>query len=32
MGKTQVTKEFDFHPGGRIHYPMKCIDEHKGNT
>lgn len=26
-GWVTTTKEFDFRPGGRIHYGMKCIDE-----
>lgn len=24
------TKEFDFTPGGRVHYDMKCVDENQG--
>lgn len=24
------TKEFDFVPGGRVHYDMKCVDESQG--
>lgn len=24
------TKEFDFRPGGRVHYCMKCVDKNQG--
>lgn len=29
-GWETTTKEFDFTPGGRIHYGMKCVDENQG--
>lgn len=29
-GWQTTTKEFDFRPGGRIHYGMKCVDENQG--
>lgn len=29
-GWVTTTKEFNFTPGGRIHYGMKCIDEAQG--
>lgn len=29
-GWETITKEFDFTPGGRIHYRMKCVDENQG--
>jgi len=29
-GWETTTKEFDFRPGGRIHYGMKCVDENQG--
>jgi uncharacterized protein YndB with AHSA1/START domain len=29
-GWTTTTKEFDFTPGGRVHYDMKCLDESQG--
>ncbi len=29
-GWVTTTKEFDFRPGGRIHYGMKCVDESQG--
>lgn len=29
-GWETTTKEFDFTPGGRIHYDMKCVDENQG--
>jgi uncharacterized protein YndB with AHSA1/START domain len=29
-GWTTTTKEFNFSPGGRIHYDMKCVDENQG--
>ena len=29
-GWETTTKEFDFHPGGRVHYGMKCVDENQG--
>lgn len=25
-----TTKEFNFVPGGRVHYDMKCVDENQG--
>lgn len=30
-GWETVTKEFDFRPGGRVHYGMHCIDERQGD-
>lgn len=29
-GWETTTKEFEFKPGGRIHYAMKCVDESQG--
>lgn len=29
-GWETTTKEFDFKPGGRVHYDMKCVDENQG--
>ncbi len=29
-GWETTTKEFDFAPGGRVHYAMKCVDEAQG--
>lgn len=29
-GWETTTKEFDFKPGGRVHYCMKCVDESQG--
>ena len=29
-GWETTTKEFDFRPGGRLHYCMKCVDENQG--
>lgn len=29
-GWETTTKEFDFRPGGRVHYAMKCVDENQG--
>lgn len=29
-GWQTTTKEFDFRPGGRVHYDMHCIDESQG--
>lgn len=29
-GWETVTKEFNFVPGGRVHYDMKCVDESQG--
>lgn len=29
-GWQTTTKSFDFKPGGRIHYCMKCVDENQG--
>lgn len=29
-GWETTTKEFDFTPGGRVHYGMKCVDEDQG--
>lgn len=29
-GWETTAKEFDFTPGGRIHYGMKCVDENQG--
>ena len=29
-GWKTTTKEFNFTPGGRIHYGMKCVDENQG--
>lgn len=29
-GWETTTKEFDFAPGGRVHYDMKCVDENQG--
>lgn len=29
-GWETTTKEFDFRPGGKIHYGMKCVDENQG--
>ena len=29
-GWETTTKEFNFTPGGRIHYCMKCVDENQG--
>lgn len=29
-GWETTTKEFDFRPGGRVHYGMKCVDESQG--
>lgn len=29
-GWETTTKEFDFRPGGRVHYCMKCVDENQG--
>lgn len=29
-GWQTTTKEFNFTPGGRIHYGMKCVDENQG--
>lgn len=29
-GWETTTKEFDFRPGGRVHYGMKCVDENQG--
>jgi uncharacterized protein YndB with AHSA1/START domain len=28
-GWDTIAKEFSFHPGGRIHYGMKCVDPHQ---
>lgn len=30
-GWETTTKEFDFRPGGKIHYGMKCVDENQGD-
>ena len=30
-GWQTTTKEFNFTPGGKIHYGMKCIDENQGD-
>jgi uncharacterized protein YndB with AHSA1/START domain len=30
-GWETTTKEFNFNPGGRVHYGMKCIDENQGD-
>lgn len=29
-GWETTTKEFNFAPGGRVHYGMKCVDENQG--
>lgn len=29
-GWETTAKEFNFTPGGRVHYDMKCVDEHQG--
>lgn len=29
-GWETTTKDFDFKPGGRVHYDMKCVDEAQG--
>lgn len=29
-GWETTTKEFDFRPGGRVHYGMKCVDKNQG--
>jgi uncharacterized protein YndB with AHSA1/START domain len=29
-GWVTTTKEFNFVPGGRVHYSMKCVDENQG--
>lgn len=29
-GWETTTKEFNFVPGGRVHYDMKCVDENQG--
>lgn len=29
-GWETVAKEFDFRPGGRVHYAMKCVDKDQG--
>lgn len=29
-GWETTVKEFDFRPGGRVHYGMKCVDENQG--
>lgn len=29
-GWETTAKEFDFKPGGRVHYGMKCVDERQG--
>lgn len=29
-GWQTTAKEFDFKPGGRVHYGMKCVDENQG--
>lgn len=29
-GWVTTTKEFNFTPGGRVHYGMKCVDENQG--
>ncbi|HEY1085603.1 MAG TPA: SRPBCC domain-containing protein [Candidatus Saccharimonadales bacterium] len=29
-GWETTAKEFDFRPGGRVHYGMKCVDENQG--
>lgn len=29
-GWETTTKEFNFAPGGRVHYEMKCVDENQG--
>jgi uncharacterized protein YndB with AHSA1/START domain len=29
-GWETTAKEFDFRPGGRVHYCMKCVDENQG--
>jgi len=29
-GWETTTKEFNFAPGGRVHYDMKCVDENQG--
>lgn len=29
-GWETTTKEFDFKPGGRVHYCMKCVDKNQG--
>lgn len=29
-GWVTTAKEFDFRPGGRLHYGMKCVDENQG--
>lgn len=29
-GWETTTKEFDFRPGGKVHYGMKCVDEAQG--
>lgn len=29
-GWQTTTKEFDFKPGGKVHYDMKCIDKNQG--
>jgi uncharacterized protein YndB with AHSA1/START domain len=29
-GWETTTKEFDFRPGGRVHYDMKCVDKNQG--
>lgn len=29
-GWETTTKEFNFEPGGRVHYAMKCVDENQG--
>lgn len=30
-GWDTTTKEFNFSPGGRVHYDMKCVDERQGD-
>jgi uncharacterized protein YndB with AHSA1/START domain len=30
QGWQTTAKEFDFRPGGRVHYGMKCVDENQG--
>lgn len=30
-GWETTTKEFDFRPGGKVHYGMKCVDEAQGD-
>lgn len=29
-GWETTTKEFDFRPGGKVHYGMKCVDKNQG--